>query len=287
MNQIIKKIAVTGGNGFIGNKILQSLIEQKIDVLSLQRSKINKHNVEIKKFELTDVSNMTYKILCDVDVVIHAAAHVHQHNSDENEYMNANFSATKNLFELCKKAKVKKFIFLSSVSVYGLNSSKNKINLNHNTSPNSFYGKSKLMCEDYLLNTKNSVKVSVIRLPLVYGDNAPGNFGKLQKIANTNLPLPFLNLKNKRSMIDVNIVASVTSKIALNCDAHLGLHLLCEKKPFSTKEIISRHRGLNNKSLRLFSFPIFIIKIFLVLFGKRKIYEQLFEDLEFTGTINI
>lgn len=287
MNQIIKKIAVTGGNGFIGNKILESLIEQKIDVLSLQRSKINKHNVEIKKFELTDVSNMTYKILCDVDVVIHAAAHVHHHNSQENEYKNANFSATKNLFELCKKAKVKKFIFLSSVSVYGLNSSKNKINLNNNTSPNSFYGKSKLMCEDYLLNTNNSVKVSIIRLPLVYGDNAPGNFGKLQKIANTNLPLPFLNLKNKRSMIDVNIVASVICKIALNCDAHLGLHLLCEKKPFSTEEIISRLRGFNNKSARLFSFPIFIIKISLILFGKRKIYEQLFEDLEFIGTINI
>lgn len=283
----IRKIAVTGGNGFIANTVIKELIAQNLDVLSLQRSKKNNLNIEIKKFKLEDQEYDIFNALCDVDVVIHAAALVHNSNLINDDFINLNYVATKNLFELCKKAKVKKFIFLSSVSVYGLNSSKNKIDLSYPTSPNSLYAESKLRCEKFLLNVNTNVRVSIIRLPLVYGSDAPGNFGMLQKIANTNLPLPFLNVENRRSMIDVQKVAEVISKIAINLEDNLGVNILSENKPFSTKEIITRLRFQKNKSPRLFPLPKFIMKILFFLIGKKKIYEQLYEDLEFISTIKI
>ena len=287
MESKIKKVAVTGGNGFIASSILQKLLNQNISTLSLQRSKKNSANVQIKQFELQNINNDIYKALLDVDVVIHTAALVHKSNQSESEYILQNYSATKNLFKLCEKAKVKKFIFLSSVSVYGLNSSNNEIDINHPTSPTTFYGKSKLKCENFLLNRNSQVKVSILRLPLVYGKDAPGNFGILEKISNTNLPLPFLNVKNKRSMISTDAVGNIAMNIAVNINEHLGLNLIAERKSYSTKEIITKLRADKSKSPKLFLFPKVAIKLLLSLLGKKKTYKQLYEDLEFKSTINL
>jgi len=287
MKSKVKKVAVTGGNGFIASSVLIKLINENISALSLQRSKKNKENVPIKHFDLLNIDNDLYKVLCDVDVVIHTAALVHKSNQSESEYISHNYNATKNLFELCEMAKVKKFIFLSSVSVYGLNSSNDEIDIDHPTLPTTFYGKSKLKCENFLLTKNSQVKISILRLPIVYGLDAPGNFGMLEKISNSNLPLPFLNIKNKRSMISVDNVGNILRSISININEHLGLNLLAERKSFSTKEIITKLRADKRKSPNLFLFPKFVMKLLLFLIGKKKIYDQLYEDLEFKSTINV
>ena len=85
--------------------------------------------------------------------------------------------------------KVKKFIYLSSVGVYGVNQSVNPLGIDSSVRPISPYAKAKLMSENYLLNKKCDTKVTVLRLPLVYGKNSPGNIGTLEKLANLNIPL--------------------------------------------------------------------------------------------------
>jgi hypothetical protein len=105
-----------------------------------------------------------------------------------------------------------------------------------------------------LLSQKCSIKIRIIRLPLVYGNNAPGNFGNLEKLALTILPLPFLRIKNKRSMISVDLLAKILTKISINNKDFLGLHLLCEEIPFSTEFILKKIRKENKIPLRLFFF---------------------------------
>lgn len=51
---------------------------------------------------------------------------------------------------------------------------------------------------------ETGMEVVIIRPPLVYGPNAPGNFGKLAKLASKNLPLPFGAVKNLRSLVAVD-----------------------------------------------------------------------------------
>ena len=280
------KVAVTGGNGFIGSEIVAELLRNEVDTLSLQRALKNNATVKIRQFDLTKLDNNTYKNLLDIDVVIHTAGLVHDLDSRNEEHTYLNFESTKRLFQICEEVGVTKFIFLSSVAVYGINSSLQKIDLQSNTSPSSSYGKAKLMSEKYLLDQNSKTSISILRLPLVYGINTPGNYGMLEKISKTKIPLPFLNVKNKRSMISVMRVAEVVAKIAINRKKNLGLHILVGKKSFSTEGIIKKLRLENGSLPMLFPFPPILMKLFLGLIGKKKIYELLYEDLEFISTIH-
>ena len=100
---------------------------------------------------------------------------------------------------------------------------------------------------------KKKIKICILRLPSVYGINSPGNFG-IEKLALKNIPLPFLSIKNKRSLISVDLVAKIVTKISLHLEEYLGLHLLCEKKAFSTEFIINKIRKKNKINSKLFFF---------------------------------
>lgn len=280
-----KVVAVTGGSGFIGKKIIKELLQGGYKVISLQRTKKYIGNAEIRHFDLSDPDTITKKMLTDIDVVIHAAAIAHNPKADKNAHRILNFEATKHFFKACEEAEVNKFVFISTVSVYGLSSSKKAINIRTKTCPVSPYGIAKLDSEKFLLNTDSSTSISIIRLPLVYGKNAPGNYGVLEKVAKTRLPLPFLNTRNKRSIVSVELVAKIIKDIVASKKEYLGLHLLAERKPYSTKEMIEKIRLQNGFSPMLFPVPLLLMKVVLIFIGKRQIYEQLYEDLEFVSTI--
>ena len=280
-----KKIAVTGGSGFIGKKIIEELLKNGNDVVSFQRASQNLDNVEIRHFDLSDKKSITKIMFSDIDVIIHTAALVHNIKANKNAHRTLNFEATKRLFEACQEAEVSKFIFISTVSVYGTFSSKNPISIQTQTSPVTPYSIAKLDAEKFLLGSNNSTAISVIRLPLVYGDNAPGNYGALERLAKSRLPLPFLNTRNKRSIVSVELVAKIIKNAAQSKEKYLGLHLLAEIRPYSTKEIIERIKTKNRFSPMLFPVPLFLMKIVLTVIGKGQMYEQLYEDLEFVSTI--
>ena len=122
-------------------------------------------------------------ILSEIDVVVHTATLVRKGQLNDKEYLDLKFESTKLLFEKCKKFSVSKFIFMNTMSVYGLTSSTSKINIKSLANPITNYAKSKFLSEQYLLSQKSTIKVSIIRLPSVYGNNAPGNFGDLEQLA--------------------------------------------------------------------------------------------------------
>lgn len=280
-----KKIAVTGGSGFIGKKIIEELLKNGNEVVSFQRTSQNLDNVEIRHFDLSDTKSLTKIMFSDIDVIIHTAALVHNIRANKNAHRTLNFEATKLLFKACQEAEVSKFIFISTVSVYGAFSSKKPISIHTQTSPVTPYSIAKLDTEKFLLGSNNSTAISVIRLPLVYGDNAPGNYGALERLAKSRLPLPFLNTRNKRSIVSVELVAKIIKNAAQSKEKYLGLHLLAEIRPYSTKEIIERIKTKNRFSPMLFPVPLFLMKIVLTVIGKGQMYEQLYEDLEFVSTI--
>ena len=179
-------IAITGGTGFVGREIVKNLLSEGFKVVSLQRNLTNTQNIEIRYIDLYLSKTIKKETLLNVDILIHAAALVHNSKIEPIKYKKMNIDATKKLFNIAKKSCVKKFIFLSSVSVYGLNSSKFSIDINFPTNPNTQYAKSKLLSEKFLLSSfHKDLKVSIIRFPLVYGENAPGNYGLLEKICRT------------------------------------------------------------------------------------------------------
>lgn len=281
-------VGVTGGNGFLGRKIVKFLDNSGIEVVSLQRCQKNISKVQTRLFDLSDFSSISKELTSNLDIIIHTAALVHNTDADYKSHQKLNFEATKRLYKISQNSGVKKFIFLSTVGVYGLSSFKEILDVSSSVSPKTPYATAKLDTEKFLLSQKNqNTRISIIRLPLVYGENAPGNYGALEKLSKINIPLPFGGIKNKRSMISVDNVAKVLFDACKNLEKHNGLHLLVEPIPISTTNLLSNLRQRNISTIRLFPVPKFIFKFLLVLVGKRKIYEQLFENLIFKSSIDI
>src|SRR5690606_7124221 len=117
-------------------------------------------------------------------VVIHVAgiAHVKETKENADLYYKVNRDLA---FEVAKKAKnegVKQFIFLSSMSVYGIETGIIKINTP--TNPKTNYGRSKLEAEELISSIESdSFKVAILRPPMIYGKGCKGNYIRLANLA--------------------------------------------------------------------------------------------------------
>ena len=168
------KILLTGGNGFLGSYIYNHLSNQnKIYKLSRTRSNYN--------------CNLQYEIpILDksFDLIIHAASKVHstpKSKNESDEFYKINVQGTLNLLAgLSKIEYPKQFVFISSVSVYGLTSGEN-IDEEAPLLANDPYGKSKIEAEQIVKKWcfENNVICTILRLPLVVGNNPPGNLGAM------------------------------------------------------------------------------------------------------------
>ena len=193
-------VGVTGGNGFLGRKIVEFLDNSGIEVVSLQRSQKNISKVQTRLFDLSDFSSISKELISNLDIIIHTAALVHNTNADHKSHQKFNFEATKRLYKISQNSGVKKFIFLSTVGVYGASSCKEILDVSSSVSPKTPYATAKLDAEKFLLSQKNqNTRISIIRLPLVYGENygknIPGNYGALEKLSKIDIPFSWIYLR--------------------------------------------------------------------------------------------
>ncbi len=167
-------ILITGSNGFLASKICNIL--SNIDVIETLSRTNSEHNIDLSK----EVPHFTKKI----DLVIHAAGKAHSipsNDIEKNEFYNINVIGTNNLLKGFSNSEFpKKIVFISSVSVYGLIEGEN-IDENHSLLADDPYGKSKIQAEEIIKNWcyKNNVICTILRLPLVIGENPPGNLGAM------------------------------------------------------------------------------------------------------------
>ena len=124
------KAIVTGGAGFIGSNLVDELVKLKckvtvIDNLSTgQLKNLSKSSSKIK-FVNMDISTKSKKLdkICEnVDWVFHLAglADIVPSIKEPKKYFDANVNGTLNILEVCRKKKIKKFIYAASASCYGL-----------------------------------------------------------------------------------------------------------------------------------------------------------------------
>lgn len=149
------------------------------------------------------------------------------------EYNKINRDLTIEVALKAKREKVSQFIFLSSMSVYGLDGNTSKeVIIKNDTSyhPNTYYGKSKLEAEILLGKLEdNEFTISIIRPPMIYGADCPGNYQRLRKVA---LVTPiFPQVTSERSMIYID---NLSEFIKLVIDNR-------EKRCFVSKQRICNH----------------------------------------------
>jgi len=174
---MVKNILITGGAGFVGSYLCRELNGlgyrvTVIDDLSNGKRENISNGVDFLKLDIT--SDETFKKLADYsfDSVIHCAAQSSNAISfrDPKRDMLSNQLGTFNLLNYCKEKSIKRFIFTSSMSIYG-QPKQLPTKETHTPYPDSFYAVHKLGSEHYIriFSQQFGINYTVFRLYTTYG----------------------------------------------------------------------------------------------------------------------
>lgn len=177
------KAFVTGGTGFIGSHLVETLLDKNnySEIRCLVRTNdkwLKNKNFTRVKGDLDDL-NVLKKAVQDVDVIFHLAGLVKAPTYREFEH--ANVDATENLLRIAKKSGVEKIVILSSLAAAGP-SHNGPVTESDPMNPVSMYGKSKKQMEKIVHELNDdTMSVTILRPPAVYGprEDQIFNFFKL------------------------------------------------------------------------------------------------------------
>ncbi|MBX2827778.1 MAG: SDR family NAD(P)-dependent oxidoreductase [Flavobacteriaceae bacterium] len=233
LNGIYKKAIVTGGAGFVGSNLVASLLEDGLEVISIDDYSAGKErNLEDVKerfgdrlqavnCDITDKESLS-QYFGDVDVVFHqACSKMTICLKDPLRDLEVNAAGTFNLLELARDTGVKKFVHVSTGSVYGI-AQYFPTDEKHPVNPTSYYGVSKLAGEKYVRAFAHlyDMNTSILRYYHVYGPKQDsGDYGGVigifckQAIKNEDLTI-FGDGTQIRSFTYVKDVVNINKLVA-------------------------------------------------------------------------
>ncbi|TRX13398.1 NAD-dependent epimerase/dehydratase family protein [Flavobacterium gawalongense] len=242
---------LTGANGFLGKVIFKELGNNH-KIKSLSRTS-GDYQVLLEN----EIPNFKQKF----DVVIHSAGKAHsipRTVEEKKEFHDVNVLGTLNLLQGLEKVGIpEQFVFISSVSVYGQESGVN-INEDHPLEAKDPYGLSKIEAEEILKKwcKQHNVIYTILRLPLLVGENPPGNLGAMLKAINKGYYFNIGGGKTRKSMVlakDVAIFLPVVSSVG-------GIYNLTDGFHPNFYELSTAISLTKNKKM-LFNLPLLLAKI--------------------------
>ncbi len=186
---MIKNILITGGAGYIGSHIAETLIKNKkkiyiVDNLSTGSRKLINKKANFYKVDILQKDKIK-KIIDknNIDSIIHLAASliISEGEIKPKKYFRNNVTGTKNLLLACQNTLIKNFIFSSTAAVY--KDGQYKVNENSIIKPQTVYGKTKIKGEKLVQSfcKKNKINYGILRYFNIAGSSPSGKIGLLNK----------------------------------------------------------------------------------------------------------
>lgn len=242
----VKKVLITGAGSYIGESFTSYASN-------------NYPALEVTSIDMLDGS-WKKADFSSYDIVYHVAgiAHADVGNVSEEtkeKYYKVNTDLAVDVAEKAKAEGVKKFIFMSSMIVYGDSApyGKKKV-IDENTVPHpaNFYGDSKLQADVAVRDLANDkFKVVVLRPPMIYGKGSKGNYPTLAKLAK-KLPV-FPKIENERSMLHIDNLCELLCQIMLVKEVKENEVVLIPQNVEWTKtsEMVREIADVGGKSIKL------------------------------------
>tara|TARA_Y100001958_G_C21235159_1_gene561424 strand:- start:1664 stop:2617 length:954 start_codon:yes stop_codon:yes gene_type:complete len=217
-----KKILVTGGSGYKGIILIKSLLKNGYKVINIDKNIFGDYFLKhknLKNYKL-DIRNIAKIDLKNVHTCIHLASIANDPMTDLNPSLSWETSALGSyiLMEHLIKNKVKKIIYASSGSVYGIKKEK-KVTEKLSLKPISTYNKVKMVTERVILSYKNKINVIIVRPATVCGYSP-----RMRLDVSVNM-LTFQALKNKK----ITVFGGKQKRPNIHIDDIIGVYLFFVK----------------------------------------------------------
>ena len=176
------KIILVGGAGYIGTVLTNHLLLMGYEVLCLDnliydqseciKSFLENENYKFVNIDIRNKNDLSEYFHENCTVILLAGlvgdpiSKKYQIESDE-----INLEGIFNVINICESKKIKRFVFTSTCSNYGITDNNVRANENHELNPLSLYAKAKVQIEKYLLEKKNfsNLKPTILRFATAFG----------------------------------------------------------------------------------------------------------------------
>lgn len=283
----MSRVVLTGASGFIGRHLVQYLaLQPQVSLLLVVRRALTwavPDGVQVRQIADFRDEAAWKELLKPEDIVIHLAGLAHRDLPPEVQvegFFEANVATTRAIAQAAALQMVNSFIFISSIGVYG-SSRDDIVRPDSAVHPDHPYAESKLAAELALLSVPNRhYNCTILRLPLVYGAAAPGNFGKLLRLVGLGIPLPFAGLNNRKSFLGIETLNQILHRL-IRAPLQGDFTLIAAEQEAVTLATLLQHlsHGMG-KTSRLFYVPAWLLKALLTAVGQKKMYKKLCLTLE-------
>ncbi|MBX7057343.1 MAG: NAD-dependent epimerase/dehydratase family protein [Leptospirales bacterium] len=257
------RVLITGASGFVGRSIVPALWRAGFRLrLALRRPAEREYPADIEVVHCGPLEELRdgRALLRGCQQVLHLAAHVHVLDRDaasmESDFQRVNVHGLELLAQASIRSGVGRFTALSSLHA-AASSSEVAIDERYPEHPDSAYGRSKLAADRILLRLqqKRRLPVAIVRPPMLYGTGGRGNLERLASLIERGLPLPLASIRNRRSVLYVENLASALVALLGATRFGSGVYLLRDAEDFSTPQLIRMLAAALQRPARLFPLP--------------------------------
>ena len=236
---------LSGSSGFFGRNVKEHF------------TKISFDSCFPSRLELLDAIRESSKI----DLFIHSAGKAHSTSTTKEEkqiFFEVNYELTKRITTTIDQNKIElnTLVFISTVAVYGLEEGF-EVNEELPLIGNSPYAQSKKMAEEHLQQwaKERGVNLVILRLPLIFGENAPGNLGAMERAVKGRYYFQIGKGEAKRSMVHAKQLAEFLPTLI----GKSGIYHLTDGKHNSYNEVAQYFAKKHKR--RIINVPLFPFKV--------------------------
>jgi nucleoside-diphosphate-sugar epimerase len=253
-------VAVTGATGFIGTALMPALLPHCARPRILTRAKTGGiAGCEMVRGDLEDAAALA-ALVQEADVVLHLGGYAHAASKPSpveiERHRRINLLGTQNLFRSAAVARVRRFVFVSSVKAGGEDAHE-CLNERNARVPADAYGRIKRETEEWLFEqgARAGAEVCVLRPALVYGSGVKGNLAAMLRAIDLGRFPPVPETHNVRSMVCVQDLVAALLAAAARPEAAGQVCIIDDGESYSTRRIYTAMAAALDKPVPSWTLP--------------------------------